>query len=293
MTTGPIELEALGVTFGDVRALDDVTLTIGGDAITGLLGRNGAGKTTLLSTVAAYRRPTAGAVRVAGRDPYEDPEVVTDIAFVPAARKADGSLSIADALGIASLMRPRWDQDRADALLERFQVPARGEVGSLSTGKRSALSITIGLASRAEVTLFDEPHLGMDAPARYAFYDELLADYVAHPRTIVVSTHLIDEIAPVIERVVILDHGRVLEHAAIDELRSKGAELTGPAEAVARLAGGRRVLSERSLGRTSSLVVFDELDEAVRREAGAAGVDVGPLPLQDLFVHLTSEEATP
>lgn len=293
MTTMSIEITDLRVTFDEVHALDGVSLAIAPDAITGLLGRNGAGKTTLMSTVAAYRHPTSGSVRVGGRDPYEDPDVVSDIAFVPAARRADESMSVTDALEIAAMMRPRWDQARAVELLERFQLPMRGEVSSLSTGKRSALSVTIGLASRAGVTLFDEPHLGMDAPSRYAFYDELLADYVARPRTIVLSSHLVDEVARVIEDVVILDHGRVLDRAPLDDLRAKGAELTGPTAAVEGLVAGLRVLSERALGRTTSAVVFDEVDDDLRRAASDAGVDVGPLPLQDLFVHLTSEEATP
>jgi ABC-2 type transport system ATP-binding protein len=139
--------------------------------------------------------------------------------------------------------------------------------------------------------MFDEPHLGMDAPARYTFYDELLADYIAHPRTIVVSTHLIDEASSLFERVLIIDHGRLVAHEPADELLSRGAELTGTAAAVDAVTVGRRVVHERSLGATKSAVVLEPIDE-LRAAATDAGVDLAPLPMQDLFIHLTSAEAS-
>lgn len=287
-----IEVTDLHVHHGAVRAVDGVSFRLEPGTICGLLGRNGAGKTSLLTTMATYRRPTRGTVRFDGADPYEDAALVADVALVPAARKADDELSIEDVLELAGLLRPRWDAAYARRLLDRFGLPSTGAVSKLSTGMRSALSVTVGLAARTSVTLFDEPHLGMDAPARYAFYDELLADYVAHPRTIVVSTHLIDEVAPLVEDVVIIDHGRLVQHRPVDELRSLGVRLTGPATVVEQLTASLQVLSGRSLGRTSSVVVLDPLDDGIRAEAGLAGVDIEPIPLQDLFIHLTSQEVT-
>jgi ABC-2 type transport system ATP-binding protein len=200
-------------------------------------------------------------------------------------------LSIADTVAIASAFRPRWDATAVERLVDRFELTIdRRKVCALSQGQRSALAVSIGLATRAPVTTFDEPHLGLDAPSRYAFYDELLASYIADPRTIIVSTHLIDEMSSMLEDVVILDHGRLVTHQAADELQARGVEITGPADAVDALTADMSVLSTRVLGRTKSSVVLGEFNGALRAQATAAGVELGPIPLQDLFVALTSQE---
>jgi ABC-2 type transport system ATP-binding protein len=286
-----IDLRDVTVRFGDTTAVDALTATIAPGTIVGLLGRNGAGKSTLLSTIAAYRRPHGGTVRVDGADPYEDARLMADICFVRDDGDFNGDLSIADTVSIAGTLRPRWDQDTAERLLDRFRITVnRKRVGALSKGQRSALAVSVGLATRAPVTMFDEPHLGMDAPSRYAFYDELLAAYMAHPRTIIVSTHLIDEMASLFEDVVIIDHGALLTHQPADDLRTRGVEITGPAPAVDEITAGMHVLSTRVLGGTKSAVVFGQFNGELRAHAAAAGVELGPIPLQDLFVALTTEE---
>ena len=291
MTGHTVDLEDVTVRFGTTTAVDAVTTTIPGGTIVGLLGRNGAGKSTLLSTIAASRRPSAGTVRVDGTDPYEDARLMADTCFVRDDGDFNGDLSIRDTVSIAGALRPRWDHDTAHRLLERFHIEVgRRKVGALSKGQRSALAVSIGLATRSPLTMFDEPHLGMDAPSRYAFYDELLAEYMAQPRTIVVSTHLIDEMAALFESVVIIDHGALLTHQSADELRSRGVAITGPAAAVDEITTAMHVLSTRSLGATKSAVVFGHFNGGLRQQAAAAGLELGPIPLQDLFVALTSQE---
>jgi len=291
--TPAIEITGLDVRFGATRAIDDVSLSLTGGTIVGLLGRNGAGKSTMLSVLAGFRRPTSGTVRVDRADPYEHRRLMSDTCLVRPDGDLEGSLTVDDALAIAAALRPRWDDEYAGHLVERLEIPKRTRVDALSRGQRSALAVTIGMASRAPLTMFDEPHLGMDAPSRYAFYDELLADYLAHPRTVIVSTHLIDEIAGVLEDVVILHHGRVLAHRAAADLQADGVELTGPASRVDALVGDLPVLSARSIGSTTSVVVDARLDDTLRDRAAAAGVDVGPIPLQDLFVSMTSTTGMP
>jgi ABC-2 type transport system ATP-binding protein len=285
-----IELREVSVHFGAKRAVDGVSLTLAGGSIVGLLGRNGAGKTTLLRTIAALRRPTTGAVRIDGDDPYEHRRLMSEICFVRTDADLDHGLPVGAAIGIARRLRPTWDQAAMDRLLARFAVDPGAKVSDLSRGARSALAVSIGLATRAPVTLFDEPHIGMDAPARYAFYDELLAEYMAVPRTIIVSTHLIDEMAALFEDIVIIDHGRLLAHQRADDLASRGVEITGPAAAVDEITREMSVLSTRSLGPTKSAVVFGQFNGCLREHAAKVGVELGPIPLQDLFVSLTSKE---
>lgn len=286
----PIEVTGLGVDYGSVRALDDVTVNIAPGTIVGLLGRNGAGKTTLLETLAAYRRPARGRVLVDGEDPYENARRMRDTVLIRDHGDFDGSSKVADVLEITSSLRPRWDGDYADRLLDRFSLDRNKRAGALSTGMRSALAVSIGLATRAPLTMFDEPHLGMDAPSRYVFYEELLADFIEHSRTILLSTHLIDEVARLLEQIVILEEGRVLIDEPAAELQGRGAEITGASGAVDAFVDGMTVLAKRQLGPTKSVVVDANLDKPRRDAAAASGLDIGPIPLQELFVHLTTKE---
>lgn len=283
-----IEVKDLQVRYGEVTALDGLTFRLDGGKIYGLLGRNAAGKTSLLSVLAGFRKATAGEVLIDGQPVFENPWITRKIALIrEAADTVAKDESVESALSFAAYLRPDWDAEYAARLIERFELPLKQKVGELSLGKKSALGVVLGLASRAPVTMFDESHLGMDAPSRYAFYDELLADFMRQPRTIVVSTHLIEEVSSLFEEVVIIHEGKVLLHDETETLRSRGASLTGPAEAVDRLVGGLRVLGEKHLGRTKSATIYGDLNDERRRQARAAGLDLEPIALQDLFVHLT------
>ena len=283
-----IDVQDLTLRYGDVTALDGVTFSLRDPGIYGLLGRNASGKTTFLSVLAGFRKATAGAVLLDGRPVFEDPDAMAQVCLIrEGGDTVDGSENVEAALSFAQRMRPRWDHDYALGLLERFQLSPKKKVGQLSRGQRAALAVTLGLASRAPVTAFDESYLGMDAPSRYAFYDELLRDYMEHPRTVILSTHHIEEVSSLLEEVVIIDRGRLLMQAEAETLRTRGATVTGPAEAVDRFATRLQVLNERRLGPTKSVVVYGTFDGDHRRQAADAGLEVGPLPLQDLFVHLT------
>jgi ABC-2 type transport system ATP-binding protein len=254
-----------------------------------VLGRNGAGKTTLLSIMAGFERPTGGTVLIDGEPVYENPAATAKVCLVRGVGDATAaSVSVHELLDYAARLRTGWDAEYADELLDKFEVSQKKQSKSLSHGKRCALGVTIGLASRAPVTIFDESYLGLDAPSRYAFYDALLADVLAHPRTVIVSTHLIEEVATLFEDVLILDGGKLLLHEDADTLRAAGSAVTGDMALVDSFTLGLEVLSERTLGRTKSAMVYGPLDEKRRAQAREVGLDLDPIALQDLFVHLTS-----
>jgi ABC-2 type transport system ATP-binding protein len=187
-------------------------------------------------------------------------------------------------------MRPNWDADYAGRLMDTFELDPKQKPVALSRGKQSAFGAVLGLASRAPLTMFDETYLGMDAPSRYIFYDEILADYIAHPRTMIVSTHLIEEVARIFEEVIIIEDGRLAIHEATETLTARGAEITGPADRVDVFVDGLTILNERSLGRTRSVTVYGNLSDEQRTQAYEAGLDLSPLGLQDLFVYLTANK---
>jgi len=292
--TPTVETRGLTLRYGDTTAVDGLTVTFEGGRIHGLLGRNGAGKTSLLSVMAGFRDATDGEALIDGEPVFENPRAMSQTCLI---RSSGDTVDhdwpadrVRDALALAAAMRPNWDDAYAARLLDRFEVDRRKRVGELSRGKRSALAVTLGLASRAPVTLFDESYLGMDAPSRYAFYDELLADIMAHPRTVVISTHLIEEVARLFERVIIIDRGQLLLADDADAVRARGASLTGPALEVDGLVGSARVLASRQLGPTKQVTVYGELADDLATRARQVGVEVGPATLQDLFVHLTDPE---
>jgi ABC-2 type transport system ATP-binding protein len=281
-----VQVNDLTLRYGGTTALDRLSFTLAGGKIYGLIGRNGSGKTSLLSVLAAFRRASGGTVRVGGEDPYENERITRQICLI----RESGDVvpeRCHRVLGFARRLRPHWDQAYAERLVARFGLPLRKQVRQLSRGQRSALGCVLGLASRAPLTIFDESYLGMDAPSRYLFYEELLSDYAAHPRTIIVSTHLIEEFGPLFEEVVIIDRGQLLAHDETDALRARGAAIVGPAGAVDHFTSGLTVLAERRLGGTRSATVDGPLTPAQRSRAEAEGLQVEPVPLQDLFVHLT------
>ena len=284
-----ISLTGLTRRYPDQVALDNVHLTIGTGTITGLLGRNGAGKTTLLRILAGQEFPSSGSVHVFGSSPAENENVLRRLVLVREDQAypyfAYPDFKVCHALRVASFWYPNWDAGLASSLLKDFGLRANKAIKSLSRGQRSALGITIGLAARAEVTLFDEPYTGLDAVARQVFYDRLLAEYADFPRTVMLSTHLIDEAAALFENVVVIDRGRVVLDAAADGLRGMVTTVSGPVLAVDSFTKGRPVWERRGLGSQASVVIVGQLSGEDREQARSLGLDLTPLSLQQLVVH--------
>jgi ABC-2 type transport system ATP-binding protein len=291
MTTA-ISVAGLTRRYRDQVVLDDVSVEIAAGSITGLLGRNGAGKTTLLRILAGQEFPSSGSVHILGGRPAENDHVLRRMAFVREDQDYP-DFKVCHALRAASWFYPNWDADVADSLLADFGLPPGKAVKKLSRGMRSALGIVLGLAARAEVTLFDEPYAGLDAVARQVFYDRLLADYAECPRTILLSTHLIDEAAALFESVIVVDRGRVVLEAAADGLRGIATTVSGPVLAVDEFTAGRPVWNRRRLGSQASVVTVGQLDEDCRARARSLGLDLSPLTLQQLVVHAAGWPAEP
>jgi ABC-2 type transport system ATP-binding protein len=289
-----VRTESVSVRFARVPALDRLDLRLAPGKIHGLLGRNGSGKSTLAAVLAGFRRPDEGRVLIEGGDlgaaqePYENAVVTSRVCLIRESGDLVEQAPVRHAIGLAASVRPYWDDDLAGELLDRFEIPLNKKIQKLSRGKKSALGVVLGLAGRAPLTIFDESYLGMDVPSRNLFYDALLADYTEVPRTIVLSTHLVGEVSTMLEEVVILDNGRLVTQSPVDALRGRGASIVGPAAVVDEFTGGLTVLAQERLGGTKSTTVLGDLDPALLAEAAAAGLEIGPVGLQELFVHLTA-----
>lgn len=325
-----VELKHVNHYYGSKQILYDLNLRLPPNRIYGLLGRNGAGKTTLINLLSAqifpsfgHRAPFShdpckgyGEALIFGHKAHESIQAMKRLCVVREKTNMPDSLRISEALRTAAGFYPAWDKAYAAQLIEKFSLEPVKKYKSLSRGMESALGLVIGLASRADLTIFDEPSLGLDAAAREYFYAELIHDVSIHPRTVIISTHMIDEVARLFEDVVIMDKGRIKLHMSLDELMSRAITVAGQYDEVVRQTAGLKVLHEETLGSTlearsnflnhsDALTPIDLRDRTQRASDEArvgmclrsvwappehkfsAGVELYQIPLQKLFVYLT------
>lgn len=277
-----------GVTkrYGDLAALDGVGFELEEGRIHGLLGRNGAGKTTAMQILTAQNFATSGSAEIFGERPYENARVLARTCFIRESLKYPDSYKVKHALRAAATVYPHWDQAFADQLVGEFGLPSNRSCKKLSRGQQSAVGVIIGLASRAPLTFFDEPYLGLDAVARQLFYDRLLADYTEHPRTVVLSTHLIDEVSDLIDHVVLIDNGRVLIDEDAEALRGRAVTVTGPVEAVERFAAGHTELHREQMGGFLRVTLSGAAPEPTETT-----LQFEPVSLQQLVVRTTQQQS--
>ena len=283
-----VEVNGLTKSYGNVKAVSDVTFTLEADKIYGLLGRNGAGKTTLMQLLTAQEFATSGELSVFGEHPYENNRVLRQLCFIRESQKYPESFRVIDVLKVAATLYPNWDQSLADVLLADFRLPIKRRMKKLSRGMLSSVGIIIGLASRAPLTIFDEPYIGLDAVARGLFYDRLIEDYALYPRTVLLSTHLIDEVSRILEHVMVIDGGKLIINEDADVLRSQGCTVVGVKASVDAFTAGREVINCDPLGGMVSVTFVGELTSGDRKLASDQGLELIPVSMQQLIVHLTS-----
>ena len=297
-TTGaPMAEEALllvtGISkrFRATQALNDLSLTIPKGQIVGLLGRNGAGKSTLLRSVGGMLKPNTGEVSVAGEAVYDHARTLGKLCMIGDTPDFGHLSKIGELFFVCRGLFPHWDEVYARDLIGRFELPLNKRMKTFSRGMQTGLMLCVGLASGAELTVFDEPSLGLDAVLRERFYDLLVADQQRNPgRTFVLSTHLIDEVARVLGSAVLIDAGHLLCAGTVEQLQSGYLSVSGAPDAVMELTQGFTVLKQEELA--GSLVRHIKLGtEADRARIEAdTRVRTAPVGLQRLFVFLTEEK---
>lgn len=286
-------LKAAGLckTYGKVNALADVSLALEPGHIYGLIGRNGAGKTTLLAALTAQIPLDGGQVTYGDAPVWENDTALGDLCF---SRELTGKLGasanglrVKDYLKAGRLFYPHWDDAYAHRLTRQFGLDEKMRINALSKGMMSAVTITIALASRAPITMMDEPVAGLDMVAREDFYRLLLEDYAATGRTFVISTHILEEAATIFEKVLILKEGRLIEDCGTDELLAQFCAVAGRDDEVSAACTGYEILRTERLGRHTQCTVRAPIETIAAR---GLDVDCTPLPLQKVFVALCGHE---
>ena len=276
-----IEGKGLTMRFGNNTALDGVDVCFGDNKIYGLLGRNEAGKSTLLSVVTNRLLPTAGEVFIDGEPARENDRVLGRVYYMGEKTLLPDTATVAQLFRWTGDFYPGFDGEYAGQLADTFGLPEKKKLKNLSTGYLTIAKLITALASNAPYTLFDEPVLGLDANHREVFYRQLIESYSRQPRTILISTHLIEEVADIIEQVVIIKAGKILLDRPAEEVKRMGYTVSGRAEAVDAYCTGRDVLSVDTLGGLKTACILGKAEEA-------PGLDVSGLDMQKLFIRLTN-----
>ena len=283
--------ENLTKKYGDKTVLDHVNLTLESGKIYGLIGRNGAGKTTLLSLMSNQNPITEGTAVIDGQRIWENPKVLSRLCFSRelnlSAESALSSYTLKAYLRAAETYLPHWDKEMAQKLLDLFGLDKKKKLGKLSKGMLSMVTILVAMASKAEFTFLDEPVAGLDVVAREQFYQLLLEEYTETGRTFVLSTHIIEEAADVMEEVIILDKGKILMMENTQELVDRARYVTGLADQVDGATAGLPCHHIEKIGRSKTVTVL--LPEGEDLNPGY-DVTVQPVNLQKLFVALCGEE---
>ena len=277
-----IELKQVTKQYGQAAVLKNITLSIDAPGIYCLLGRNGAGKTTLLKSIAGYQNITSGTIQVDGK-PIATSTLDTGVSYIENFAK-HFNLPVRKLLRIASEVNPDYDVDFASDMMERFELDGRKKFNHLSLGMKTMVSTIICLASNQEVILLDEPVLGFDAIMRVEFYDMLTESFQKHQRIIIVSTHIIEEIAKTIQKLIVIDKGSIRFFDTLRSVETKAFSVSGLQKDVEAATRGLHIIGQDTVGGLVTCYLFDTPPEP------AASLEIRPLSLQDFFIQMVGHK---
>ena len=277
-----IELKQVTKQYGQATVLKNITLSIEDPGIYCLLGRNGAGKTTLLKSIAGYQNITSGSIQVDGKA-ITTSTLDTGVSYIENFAK-HFNLPVQKLLRIASEVNPNYDYDFAAEMMDRFELEGKKKFHHLSLGMKTMVSTIICLASNKDVILLDEPVLGFDALMRVEFYDMLTESFRKHPRIILVSTHIIEEIAKTIQKLILIDRGSVRFFDTLQAVETKAFCISGLQKDVETATKDRNVIGQDAVGGLVTSYIFDTPPE----ETGS--LEIRPLSLQEFFIQMVGHK---
>ena len=277
-----IELKQVTKQYGQATVLKNITLSIEEPGIYCLLGRNGARKTTLLKSIAGYQNITSGSIQVDGKA-ITTSTLDTGVSYIENFAK-HFNLPVQKLLRIASEVNPNYDYDFAAEMMDRFELEGKKKFRHLSLGMKTMVSTIICLASNKNVILLDVPVLGFVALMRVEFYDMLTESFRKHPRIILVSTHIIEEIAKTIQKLILIDRGSVRFFDTLQAVETKAFCISGLQKDVEAATKDRNVIGQDAVGGLVTRYIFDNPPE----ETGS--LEIRPLSLQEFFIQMVGHK---
>ncbi len=283
-----IEVKNITKRFGDTTALANISLSFNEVKIYGLLGNNGAGKSTLLNIITNRIYPTDGELLIDSEPCADNDRALNKVYMLSEKTLYPDDMKVQRAFDTARLFYTDFDTEKALRLSRQFNLPLNKKISKLSTGFTSIFKLIMAFAVNAPYLLLDEPVLGLDAQNRDLFYRLLLEEYAVQPRTIIISTHLIAEVANLIEHIVIIKDGHILRDMPAEELIADGYTVSGPAALVDDYTLGKEVISSSSLGGLKTVCLAGRKESVTLPE----GLEAGKLNLQDYFIQLMNKEGS-
>ncbi|HTT83571.1 MAG TPA: ABC transporter ATP-binding protein [Rhizomicrobium sp.] len=282
-----IEASGLRKTFGTTVALDGIDLRVEPGRILGLIGPNGAGKSTALNAILGLI-PYDGELKVLGRDPWTDRDaLMREVCFIADVAVLPRWMGVTQALDYVAGVHPRFDRVKAEAFLARTTIKRTSRIRELSKGMVTQLHLALIMAIDAKLLVLDEPTLGLDILYRKQFYDSLLNDYFDHSRTIVVTTHQVEEVQHILTDLMFIDRGRIVLDCSMETVEARYAELTCHPEQVAAARSHKPIYERQAFGRT--VFLFDDADRAQLAPLG----DIRTPSISDLFVAVIGNPSAP
>ncbi len=283
-----IEIKGITKEYGTTKALDNINLTIEPNKIYGLLGRNGAGKTTLLNLMTNKLFPNSGEITLDGQTVFENDKALGRIFYMMEKNLYPLGLKVKEIFQWTKEYYPSFDTKYANELSARFGLDVNKKIKALSTGYSSIFKAIAALASNADIIIFDEPILGLDANHRDMFYKELIANYSEKPKTMIISTHLIEEVAEVLEEVIIIDKGKLIRKESVEQLLTTAYAVSGEASKVDEYINGKKVIGAETMGKFKSVVVLEDIHKKNDMLAKELNLEFAKAELQKLFISLTN-----
>lgn len=277
-----IELKKVTKQYGQATVLKNITLTIDEPGIYCLLGRNGAGKTTLLKSIAGYQNITSGSIQVDGK-PITTATLETGVSYIENFAR-HFNLPVRKLIKIAAEVNPDFDYDFASEMMERFELDGKKKFKQLSLGMKTMVSTMICLASKKEVILLDEPVLGFDAIMRVEFYDMLTESFQKYPRIIIVSTHIIEEIAKTIHKLIMIDKGSIRFFDTLQSVETRAFSVSGLLSDVEVATQDLNVIGQDTVGGLVTRYIFDNPPKQT------ASLEIHPLSLQEFFIQMVGHK---
>jgi ABC-2 type transport system ATP-binding protein len=285
-----IQIKNVSKSFGKTAALNNVSLTFEADKIYGLLGRNGAGKTTLINIITNKIFTDGGGVLIDGEPAVENDSAQTRIYCMTEKNVHPGYMKVKEGFKWAAEFHPGFDTAYAYNLVEKFKLDMSKTIRSLSSGYNSIFKLILTLASGVPVIIFDEPVLGLDAASRELFYRELIASYSEKPRTVIIATHLIDEVAGLLEEVIILNNGNLILAEPVESVLRLAYSVSGDDTSVNKFTEGKKVIREETIGKFKVATIFQQRDSTDNNRIEELGLEISPARLQEVFISLTGPQ---
>ncbi|WP_100065289.1 ABC transporter ATP-binding protein [Miniphocaeibacter massiliensis] len=276
--------------YGKKEILNDINLELENNKVYGLIGNNGVGKTTLLQSISNIKIGYTGDIKLNGEIVLENQKVVEDIVYISEDMFKEDyytEYKLKKLFKLTSQLYKNWDSEYNTYLIEKFNINLNSKYKKLSKGEKNLVNLVIGLTARGKITIFDEPTSGLDAKTRYEFYSTLMEDLEENPRTIIISTHIIDEVANYFENVILLADKKVKLYDSLENITSNAKSFVGKEDNLDVYLSNKNIINKEKFGVMYRYYVYDKFTEKELEKIELDNIMIENMSLQNLLVHFS------